>query len=229
MSSVYQQRWVCKFCSKSFIHEDRYLAHKCDAMKKLDELETPDGQAALNYYQQWMRAYKRLPPPASTFTTSKYFRTFVKFAEFVRKVRMPYVDKFIWLMKEKDISPTIWTNDEVYSLFLEFVDHKTTPMEQLKTSVDTILKYADRKEIEVSQVFQVMDPNELIVLVRTRQLSPWLLLFSKQFKKMLSERTSPEQKVIIETIIRPDFWVKRIQENQSHTESIKMCLQEMNL
>lgn len=225
----YKKNFVCKWCQKSFVHEDRYIRHKCDQMKKFEELQSPTGQAAYQYYQQWMRSNNRMPPPAQTFLTSKFFRTFVNFATFVKKVHLPYTDKFIWLMKEKDIPPTIWTNDQVYTMFLEFIDHKTTPLEQLKTTVNTLFRYSEKHEIDVSECFKHMSANDVIIMLRTRQLSPWFLLFSKEFKDLLLQRTSPEQKVIIETLIRPDFWADRIAENQQYVEQIKKCVRQMDL
>lgn len=222
-------RFTCKHCHTVFVREDRYLVHKCKTMKRLEEFQTPDGQAAWQYYQLWLRKQKRQSPAPTSFLSSKYYRTFINFSKFAKAVDLPKIDKFVWLMVEKKYPPTIWTNDEVYSSYLEFLDHKTTPLEQVKLSIETLLAHADKHEIDISQVFDKLLPNEVIHMVRTRQLSPWLLLFSNSFKKMFKERVTPEQAIILETLIRPDFWAKKFEDHEKSIEKIKQCVKEMNV
>lgn len=225
----YERRFRCKHCHNIFVLEDRYLAHKCKQMKRLEELQTPLGQTAWQFYQTWLRKQKRMPPQPASFLTSKYYRTFINFAKFAKNTQLPTPEKFIWLMVEKDFPPTIWCNDEVYTTYLEFLDFKTTPIEQVKLSIETLLGYADKNEIDISQVFEKLLPTEIMHMLRTRRLSPWLLLFSKSFKKMFKEKLTPEQKIILETLIRPDFWHKKFLEHPETVEKIKQYVQELNL
>jgi hypothetical protein len=138
-------------------------------------------------------------------------------------------EKFIWLMKEKDLQPTIWTNDEVYSIYIEFLDRKTTALEQAKLSVDTLLDIADKRSIDVENIFDTLTPNEVIHFIRTRQLSPWVLLCSKKFKLMFRDKATPEQRVVIETIIRPDYWSEKFENSPKELEVIKQLVRELNI
>lgn len=222
-------RYRCKHCGMHFVYEDRYLVHKCKQMKRLEELQTLLGQTAWQFYQTWLRKQKRMPPQPNVFLTSKYYRTFMNFAEFAKKTDLPTPDKFIWLMVEKTWPPTLWTNDEVYTTYLEFLDYKTTPLEQVKLSIETLLAYANKHDIDVAEAFDKMLPTEVIHYVRTRRLSPWLLLFCKSFKTMFKDRVSPEQKIILETLIRPEHWAKQFEEHGKSIEKIKHYVQELNL
>jgi hypothetical protein len=178
-------------------------------MKKEAELKTPLGQSAWHYYQLWMRQQKRMPPPANTFLTSKLFRTFINFAKFTQRVTLPRPEKFIQLMCLRKFSPILWTSDEVYVIYLEYLDRNLDPMEQAKISIGTLLSYADKHNIDVAEVFNKIPPNELIHMLRLRQVSPWLLINSKQFGNFYANKTSPEQRVILESIIQPSYWYDR--------------------
>lgn len=228
-SRIQQAKFTCKFCRHVFVTERRYFDHKCEQMKRLEEFQTPLGQAAWSYYQMWFKAQKRMIPPTSSFLSSKYFRTFVNFAKHVQTVGLPKPDKFIWLMKEKQIQPTIWTNDNIYSTYIEFLDRAMSPLDQAKISIDTLLNIADKTQIDVSYIFNHITPNDIIHLLRTRQLSPWLLLRSKQFKLMFKEKTSPEQKIIIETFIRPDYWVEKFLQHQTDLKIIDDYITALNI
>jgi len=220
----------CKYCHSPFVREDRYLAHQCKQMKRHAEIKTPLGQTAWRYYQLWLRQQKRMPPrDPSTFTTSKYYRTFINFAKFATATKLPLPEKFIWLMVQKKWPPTLWTNDTVYTTYIEFLDYKTTPTEQVKLSIETVMSCATKHEIDVSEVFAKMLPNDIIHLIRTRRLSPWFLLFCKTFKEFFNHRVSPEQKIIIETLIRPEHWAERMEQEQEAVQWIKTVIKDLDI
>jgi hypothetical protein len=198
-------------------------------MKRFEEFQSPIGQAATGYYQRWMRAQKRNPPAANAFMDSKYFRTFINFAQFVAKVSLPTTDKFIWLMVEKKYPPTMWTLDAAYTQYIEFLDRKTTPNEQAARTIETLFNIADEKECDISAVFTKMLPMEVIHLVRVRKLSPWLLLHSTQFKLFFRDSVSPEQKIILETLINPDYWMDQFDDKPEGVEAIKKMVKEMDI
>lgn len=227
--AVDSPHFTCKYCRKQFVREHHYLAHKCKEMKRDEELRTPNGQAALNYYQLWMRTMKRTPPSAAAFATSRYYRTFVNFVEFSKAVDLPKPDKFIWLMVYKDFPPTIWTNDEVYTTYLEFLDRKTSPLDQASLSIETLLAVADKHEIEPSEVFTVLKAQDIIHMLRTRRLSAWLLLFSKKFKHLFAHETTTDQRLIIENLIRPEYWGDKLEEYADEVKTIKMLVSEMGI
>lgn len=228
-TSVDQPLFKCKYCGRQFQREHNYLAHKCKEMKRDEEMRTPQGQAALNYYQLWMRTMKRNPPNAAAFITSRYYRTFMNFVEFTRRVDLPKPEKFISLMVQKDYPPTIWTNDEVYTTYLEFLDRKTSPIDQATLSIETLVGLADKHDIDLSDVFTVITVQDIIHLLRTRRLSAWLLLFSNKFKYIFANNTTTEQRMVIENLIRPDYWGDKLADHPQDVETIKMLVKEMGI
>jgi len=194
-----------------------------------EDFRSPDGQAAWLYYQKWMKAYRRLVPNSKSFLNSKFFSSFLKFAKFVKKVQIPDTDAFIRLMKEKDISPTLWTNDQVYVLYLEFVDRTVSPLKHAEITINTLFDVAEGYEVDVADIFTVVNPNEMIQLLRQRKLSPWILLNSPKFRDFFVNKTSSEEKVILESIIRPPYWKKKFSSNQNNLEIMKRYVSELHL
>lgn len=224
-----KDRYRCKFCEATFVQEQRYIKHRCKQMLRDEEFRTLLGQAAWSHYQKWMKAYRRLVPAPSTFLSSKYYQSFIRFAKHVQALHIPDVDSFIYLMKERDISPTIWTNDQVYTIYLEYLDRRASPEEQAKITITTLFKIADAAECDVGNVFGVLEPNEVISLLQERRLSPWLLLYSSKFKDMLLNKTSPEQRIIMETIIRPQYWVKKFEKHPEGVKLMKKYVEELGI
>lgn len=222
--------FVCRFCHKVYVKEAAFMAHECKQMKREAELKTPNGQTAWQYYQLWMRYKNRIPPSSAAFLTSNYFRTFINFVVFTKKVKLPQPEKFIKWMVHRDFQPTLWTNDEVYSQYLDFVDSSFDPLDQVTLSIGTLLKYADGKEIDVSDIFEAINPNELLQMIRVRSVSPWLLLFSRKFSNMLKTRMNNEQQNILETLIRPEYWGDKISQNPiTIKDKIKSVVSEIGI
>ena len=224
-----ERRYECRFCHKRFVHESRFLSHKCKQMKRDEIFRSTEGQAAWFYYQTWMKAYRRIVPNSKAFLQSKFFSSFVRFAKFVKKTHIPDVDSFIYLMKERDITPMLWTNDQVYSLYVEHLDYKVPPAKHAEITVNTLLKLADAAECDVGEVFDALLPNEVIQLLRERRLSPWLLIHSGKFREFFANKTSTEERIIMETIIRPSFWKKRFAENPNEVDRMQTYIEELNL
>lgn len=224
-----QPRFTCKACHKVFVIESRFIQHQCKQMKREEEFKSPIGQTAWHYYTLWMRNMKRLPPPAGSFLTSKYFRTFINFTKFAKKVELPRVDKFIWLMVQKNYPPTIWMNDEVYAIFVEFLDRQTSGIDNATLSIQTLIAHCDKHEIQLAEIFSHISIQDVIHLLHVRKLSPWLLLFSKTFKTAYAERATPEQKIILENLIRPEYWPSRFEADPTSVATIKQLIKEMGI
>lgn len=224
-----ERKFQCSFCHQSFVYEDRFLKHKCKQMLRDEEFRTPIGQSAWHLYQEWMKVYRRQVPRSSAFLSSKFYSSFVRFAKFIKKVHLPDPKTFIWLMKEKDIAPSIWNNDQVYAIYLEFLDRRGDPKKQAEVTINTLFNLAEAAGCDVGDIFTVLTPSETIQLLRERRLSPWILLNSKKFKQFFVQKVSPEERIVMESIIRPNYWAEKFKARPSDRELMKTYVSELNL
>ena len=218
----------CNHCHHSFVYEDRYLKHECKQMKRNAQMETPIGQAAWFHYQAWMRAQHHLIPHIKSFLHSKFYNPFIRFAEFAKKVRLPDPELYITQMVNLDMMPMLWTDDRVYAAFLEYMDRKVPANKHAQITIETLFDYAAASNCEIYEVFDHIDPNEAIQLIRQRKLSPWLLLKSDKFFQFLVG-LSKEQQIILDTIIRPKYWAEKLKANPETVEQMKKFVKELNL
>lgn len=227
----YATKFVCKHCHKSFVREMAYMEHKCKQMKRAEEIQTPLGQTAWHYYSLWLRSKKRAPPNSiQTFVTSKFYMTFVNFVKFAQSVSLPEPERFIrWATADRDYQPALWCTDFAYAEYIEYLDRRVDPMAHAKISVSTVLSEADKLGIDVAELFDHIHPNDLIQLIRLRKLSPWFLLLSKSFRDFFSTKATPEQQVLIESMIRPEYWATQFDNYPKEIGVIKLYLKELGL
>jgi len=220
--------FVCKFCNKRYQRETAYLNHECKQMLRDAEIKTPLGQSAYSYYSKWMRIHRKVIPEISVFMTSRFYTAFIKFAQYVKDVHITNTDAFIQMMKEHDFSPFLWTNDQVYALYVEYIDRRSTPLQQVKMTIDTLFSVADELECGIEQVFNRLHPNEIMQLLRERRISPWLLLRSTAFKVMLTKCT-PEQQTMFESLIRPMYWTQKFNKNPEIVKLMNRYVDELGI
>lgn len=221
--------YECHFCHKRFKFEDRFIKHKCKAMLRDENLRTPIGQAAWQFYQDWMRIQRKRVLNEKTFLKSNYYESFNRFAEHVKKLNLPNPQSFMKLMVDKDFPPTMWTRDETYVIYMEHLDRAAPPREHAQITVDTIVRLCDILECEPGDIFSELSVNEVIELIKERKLSPWILLNSTKFMLFFRDRTNPEQKIVLESLVRYNYWKPRFDQKPEAQKMMKDIVREMNL
>ena len=218
----------CSFCDTGFVNEDRYIKHHCKQMKRDEEIRTPVGMAALNYYKLWMTGKKRITPNAEQFLKSKLYTSFVKFAKFAVKAGIPNIEQYIKFMIRQDVDPVIWTNDAMYGNYLQYLDRGSDPYKQADATVVFIEKIADALECSTEEIFDLLTPTDVIVMLQQRRLSPWILLHSSKFREFL-EKAPTDQRIQILSIVKPRAWAQRRKDNPKVVNIMKEIVRELKL
>lgn len=224
------EEYVCQHCRKRFVKENRFLEHQCEEMRRADEMKTIVGISAKEYYEEWFRALRRKTViTESMFMKSHYYKTFVTFSKFVQQTKLHKPKKFIKFAVSKNYAPAMWTATAVYMEYMDFLDTNADPLEQTVDSVYFILKYCDSHNIPTAEFFEHLDPNELIQMIQQRQLYPWILLMSDSFTNMLEHRVSEEQRSIIESLLRIDYWQRKLTKHEKDIPTLLMYVEELGI
>jgi hypothetical protein len=218
----------CKYCLKNFVRETSFMKHECSQMKRAKDTGSKEGLGAYAMYSEWMKQKNHKVPPIETFSTSRYFNSFINFVHHAKKLNLPSTDLFIKLMVMKDLSPMLWCRDECYSLYLEWIDRKQDPIDQAAITVETLYKIAEAIEKPVVDVFKTLNANEVMHLIRQRQLSPWLLLCSTAFKSFLLALSGPERDELL-NLIGYNYWAEKFAANPSVVENMKLIASELGI
>lgn len=200
-------------------------------MQRLEDLRTPVGHGAWLFYQDWMKLQKRRVPDDRAFIRSRYYNAFVRFATHVRKIRLPLPEEFIKFAIGKQYLPPYWTYNEVYVQYMEHLNTNLSVEKHVELTFDTINKLCQLFECEPGEIFDNIEPSEMVALIRERKLSPWILLVSPKFLKYLEriQKTHPEQHGLIGTIIRATYWANRFREQPESHESMRKLVNKTKM
>jgi hypothetical protein len=198
-------------------------------MERHHQIDTPLGLAAYECYSEWLRMFRGSPASKQTFIDSKYYNSFINFVKFCRKMNIPDRMAFIKLAAGLKLSPSSWVSDDFYLYYIEHIDTILTPDQQASISVDTLFELTRIFECEMDEVFEHLSPADVLTMVQSRKLSPWILLVSKKFFEFMKHKTTQEQRILIQTVINPDAWKVKFQKNPKTVQKMKRYVEEMGL
>ena len=221
-------RFECTYCHKNYTRENAYLAHACPVKARQDQVKSPLGQASYMFYAKWMHTTKRSIPVIDTFAQSKFYESFIKFARFVKAVKLPSVDVYIQVMNSKNITPELWTDDRAYAIYLEHMEYHIDPLVSINITTKVLRNIADEYECDTKDVFTKCFKNEIIQYIRERKLSPWVLLKSQKFGRFIEE-CSDEQLEIVEHLIDANFWRKKFKAHPDVLVKVAERIKELGI
>jgi len=222
----------CDFCSTTFVTERGHEKHDCKYKQRYEHVtKKPTGISAYRYYLTWLKVSGKSTKyiDEHTFIHSTQYNHLVNFVAMCKERGVPDRDEFIKIMIKKNISPQNWCGDSVFKLFLEEYDTKVDPIKHIDKTVDTILRLSDALECDPEEIFYLLDNDTMLTLIKTRKLSPWLLLNSNKFKEYLITKASAKEREYIQKYINPKKWKGILENNTKITQTVKVIVEEFDL
>lgn len=219
----------CDFCNKHLSTETGFLNHQCDKMKRFNELKSITGQNALILYNKWLSRYGLREQNPYTFIKSKNFRSLIKFADFVKKSRFKHIDRFIRWAISNNYPPSMWLLPEVYGSWSAYYLKDASPLELVQDTIEVLEEIADDAGVDLSKIFQIMSPHEVVHLVCYQQLSPWAILNSPKFKKFYIKQITGSDRVRFDAFVDGNRWMKTFLKFPKQHSSIKKLMIDIGL
>ena len=221
---------ICEYCRQDFKRQINFDKHECDAKVKFNYLKSAQGQAAFHYYKEWLKLHKHNGKVSEdTFLSSRYFISFQKFMIYANKMLLPNRQAFIVYMISLNILPTFWCSDELYVRYIENYDQVFAPLDQAEETVQTLYELSRIFDCKVDKVFEHLEAGDCIKLLKTRRLSPWIVLFSSLFAKYLQTKFNQEQQNLIQAVIDPRLWSDKFKNAPEDVNQMKQIVKELKL
>lgn len=220
--------WQCHHCERRFSSESIFMRHHCEPKRRSQEIATPLGISAYSLYKDWMRLRKFGQPNQAAFLESKFYRSFINFAQLIVDTNISNPQKYIEIMVAGEIQPVLWCNKNAYALYLDWTDKLSDPIDQVGASINYLMDISEKNDVKLEDIFTHLGPQEIIQLVRQRRLSPWLLFCSSKFGQFLKTLDSSHL-VSFNSVVNAEYWGGRFQKDKASVESIKNIAKQMGL
>lgn len=220
--------WHCDFCKNSFQSEFRFMKHVCKEKRRAELMKQPLGQSAYSFYTTWLKMRKFGQQTTAAFMESRFYQAFVKFAELVVDANISRPDKFIEIMVDGEVPPTLWCTPEAYNLYTAWYDSLHDPLLQVEESIAYLMGIADKENVELENIFDHLGAQRILSYVRQRRLSPWFLFCSPKFSKVIKSM-DPAHLKAFDMVINSNYWGEKFQTSKAIIAQIKEITKELNL
>ena len=218
----------CNYCSRKFSSETVFMKHVCEPKRRAEELLTNIGQAAYQFYCEWMRRRKFGKQSVMAFMASKFYRSFINFAELVAKANISDTSQYIKLMVENEMPPALWCRDQSYALYLNWMDQVADPIQQVQASIEYLIDICEKEGVKLQTIFEHLGSQKILSLIRQRRLSPWFLFSSEKFIGMLRKLT-PDERGVFSAVINAAVWSEKFQAQASKVKTISEIVKGLDL
>lgn len=220
--------WHCHYCNKRFSSENIFMKHFCEPRRRAEEMLSPVGVSAYSLYREWMRQKRFTQPSSAAFVESKYYRSFINFAQLVADANILKPERYIQLMVENEILPVLWCRDAAYALYIDWADKISDPIDQVQISINVLFDICDKENYNIEEVFQKIGVQRVLSLIRQRVLTPWLLFCSPTFGAFLKTCDASALKAF-NGIVNASYWSERFSKDRQTVEQVKLLVKEVGL
>lgn len=223
-----EDNYTCSFCGAGFMREGAFLDHVCTQMQRHQKMKTPDGVSAWMAYSTWIKAQGKKVPPQTGFLSSRFYQSFIKFAEFVRITKTINIEQFVQHMVKLDIPPVIWTHDAIYTEWIRSTTAEKSPLKIVKQSTMFLMSHAEDNGFDIDQLFSHVSSSEVSDWIQTSKISPWFLLGSSKFKNWYATLDA-DDKNYFSRAFNPSEWIEKVRSNPKTMTTIKAIVAELGL
>lgn len=220
--------YKCSDCGKIIKSEKVFLKHTCKEKIRRETMASPEGILGFTYYTYWLKHQNRGECSLETYLTSSYFNTFTKFSLFIKSHHVPRPYKYIDFMIRRKILPNLWTNNDIFSIYLNWHDTNSDPYEEARKTIENIMVTCETLEIQYSEFFTKVSMNYIVDMVQKRMISPWVLLNSGKFKTEI-EKLSVDERVIIGKTIGFSYWFNKMNTQEKICADMKHICKEVGI
>lgn len=228
VTSSKSSNWYCSHCTRHFGSETTFMKHHCEPRRRKEILASPLGQAAYGYYREWLRQKKFSVPSAEAFMESRYYRSFINFAQLIIDASISNPEKYIALMIEADVLPVLWCRDSAYAIYLEWRDKRSDPLDEVHSSINFLFDICEKENAQLASIFEFLGAQRVLSYLRQRRISPWLIFCCPSFGKFMRSLDSSEL-AAFNSAINSSYWSEKFQSNKKTVDMIKEIVATVQL
>lgn len=220
----------CKFCNKTFAQEKTLASHMCPKKQRHTDKDSFGSRFGFRVYQRFyaLTTSAKTPKSFDDFVDSTYYLSFVKFGRYIAQLSPIDPDSFVDFVIKNGVKLKDWQSEFVYETYLADLLKKEPAERGVERTFIFLNEWAEENNCKYNDFFGVVSPTEATYLIKTGRISPWLLYLAETAEPLF-ERLNEEQYKIIEPIIDPTEWSKKIKKNEDDVAFIKQLLQSAGM
>jgi hypothetical protein len=218
----------CEFCQKDFRRESTLLAHLCESKRRHREQNETGVQLGL---QAYLRFYETTQGSAKLktwqdFSTSAYYRAFVKFGRYCQDIRAVNTRCFIdWLIRN-NVKLDCWCKDRYYLEYLLEHVRRENVNDALSRAIECAIEWQERTGNSSTDYLRYGNDNAICHDIMRGRVTAWAIYSCDSGVEFL-DRINQEQVAMIWDWIDSDAWQRRFRDFPADQEYAREMLTRM--
>lgn len=215
----------CKYCNKSFVQEKTLASHMCPKKQRFVDKDSFGSRFGFRVYQRFyeLTTSAKTPKTFEDFIESTYYLSFVKFGRYIAQLDPIDPESFVDFVIKNGVKLAQWQAPFVYETYLIEILKKEPAERGIERTFVFLEEWAKENKCDYKDFFKLVPPTEATYLIKTGRISPWLLYLADSAESLFNS-LNQEQFKIIEPIIDPGEWSKKIKKNGDDVAFIKQLV-----
>lgn len=223
-------KFQCNFCKREFVREKSLINHICEQRRRWDSRDEKNIKLGFNCWLKWYelsgtninnnKKYK-----FEDFMKSKYYFAFIKLGKHVIDTKLLNVELFIKYVIKNRIKLDDWCKEYVYHGYIRDVCKRESVEVALERQIQIMIDWSQENDEEWTEYFAKVHPNEVIKLIRTGRISPWIILNSCSIYKLF-DRMDEEQISLVNDSVTLTEWIFLMKKNPKDRKYVVKILEE---
>jgi len=219
--------YECRYCKKSFVKETSLAVHMCEPKRRFQEQDERGVQLGL---QAYLKFYELTQGSArlktfEDFSTSPYYRAFVKFGRYCVDTRAVNPARFMeWLLKyNKKIDH--WARDTMYTEYLTEYVQVENVNDALSRAMEYGITWSEQTGNPAEDCLRFGNTNASVYAVTTGRITSWVLYNCESGQSFLSELDATQISMIW-PYIDSEIWMKKFTNYMADQEYAREMLRK---
>jgi hypothetical protein len=227
-SKLMPSKFRCPYCQRVYARESWYRKHQevCEKKQKFEQTHNMDFIRGHHLYTHWLRKNRWLrrkeEPTATDFINDKLF--YNKFMELVKFTTDNWVItgmKYLDYLIDHGVGGPKWCSEETLRAYRDYIRRNDDPINQTRTTVDVIMKWCEKNEVDRREFFAKVGPGIAFQMVVSNQISPWVLFgYDRAISDLLS-RVTGDWVCSVNEFLNNTYWINRIKNSPDTKEAIQ--------
>jgi len=225
-----ERKYMCSFCSRSFVRKTWFEKHLCDKKKRFldrNNIAVIKAHQLFNHWQQRTKLVRRgHQKDFEEFCRSPFFGAFKRLSEFTTSEYVVSGFKYIdWLIDNK-IPEAKWCNPRDLEDYHKYLRTSEEPKAQAETTCKNIRVWCADNGIEMPKFFSTISPGQALNMVRENKLSPWVLLGYQPCVDALTSRFKQEMLFTLNDHINVPYWLEKTEQDEAGMATVNKVVSE---
>lgn len=222
--------FTCEYCGKAFKRENSIAVHVCEPKRRHINKDTKQNQLGFRVFQLFYKigTNSKKQKTYEEFAKSQYYNGFIKFSQYCIDLKVDDVDAFTKWLLQRGVPLHKWASDRTFNEWIIVRLKTESPDRAVERTILFLEEWAKENNDKWYNYFTNVSPSLAVFHICSGKISPWVL-YTSNTASSIFDKLNVEQAKMITDYVDPDYWFKKLGNNQDDVDWVLSILGKVDL